>query len=59
MMDYCESKGISILKDKGQGLVAYAPILMLIAIVVIGILTLLGNRVSQIFSQINSGLSRP
>ncbi len=46
-------------KEEGQGLVEYALILVLIAIVVIGILTLLGNRVSTVFSQINSGLSRP
>ena len=43
-------------KEEGQGLVEYALILVLIAIVVIGILTLLGNRVSGVFSQINSGL---
>jgi len=43
-------------KEEGQGLVEYALILVLIAIVVIGILTLLGNRVSQVFSTINSGL---
>ena len=45
-------------KEEGQGLVEYALILVLIAIVVIGILTLLGQRVSGVFSQINSGLSR-
>lgn len=45
-------------KEEGQGLVEYALILVLIAIVVIGILTLLGGRVSQVFSQINRGLSR-
>jgi len=45
-------------REEGQGLVEYALILVLIAIVVIGILTLLGGRVSQVFSQINSGLSR-
>jgi pilus assembly protein Flp/PilA len=44
-------------KEEGQGLVEYALILVLIAIVVIGILTLLGNRVSQVFSNINSGLN--
>jgi len=43
-------------KEEGQGLVEYALILVLIAIVVIGVLTLLGNRVSTIFSTINSGL---
>jgi pilus assembly protein Flp/PilA len=45
-------------REEGQGLVEYALILVLIAIVVIGILTLLGQRVSTVFSQINSGLSR-
>ncbi len=44
-------------KEEGQGLVEYALILVLIAIVVIGILTLLGNKVSQVFSEINDGLS--
>ncbi len=44
-------------KEEGQGLVEYALILVLIAIVVIGILTLLGDKVSEVFSTINSGLS--
>ena len=44
-------------KEDGQGLVEYALILVLIAIVVIGILTLLGGKVSAVFSTINSGLS--
>jgi len=43
--------------EDGQGLVEYALILVLIAIVVIGILTLLGRKVSQVFSTINSGLT--
>jgi pilus assembly protein Flp/PilA len=43
-------------KEEGQGLVEYALILVLIAIVVIGILSLVGGRVSRVFSQINSGL---
>ena len=43
-------------KEDGQGLVEYTLILVLIAIVVIGILTLLGGKVSQVFSSINSGL---
>jgi pilus assembly protein Flp/PilA len=43
-------------KEDGQGLVEYALILVLIAIVVIGILTMLGGKVSQVFSSINSGL---
>ena len=43
--------------NKGQGLVEYALILVLIAIVVIGVLSLLGGKVSTVFSSINSGLS--
>ena len=43
--------------EDGQGLVEYALILVLIAIVVIGILTVLGSKVSDVFSSINSGLS--
>jgi pilus assembly protein Flp/PilA len=44
------------LREKGQGLVEYALILVLIAVVVIAILTVLGTRVSQVFSQIASAL---
>lgn len=44
-------------RTEGQGLVEYALILVLIAIVVIGVLTLLGRRVSNVFSTINSGLN--
>ena len=46
-------------KEEGQGLVEYALILVLIAIVVIGILSMLGTRVSTVFSNVNSGLTRP
>ena len=45
------------LKKKGQGLVEYALILVLIAIVVILILTFLGTKVNATFSRIGSGLS--
>jgi pilus assembly protein Flp/PilA len=44
------------LREKGQGLVEYALILVLIAIVVIAILTVLGTQVSTVFSRITSGL---
>ncbi len=43
-------------REKGQGLVEYALILVLIAVVVIAILTLLGGQVSNVFSQITSAL---
>ena len=39
-------------KEKGQGLVEYALILVLIAIVVIAILLLLGPAVGNVFSTI-------
>ncbi len=45
------------LKEKGQGLVEYALILVLIAIVVILILTFLGSKVNDTFSKIGSGLN--
>jgi pilus assembly protein Flp/PilA len=38
--------------DKGQGLVEYALILVLVAIVVIAILTLLGPAIGNVFSNI-------
>jgi len=44
-------------REEGQGLVEYALILVLIAIVVIVILSIPGNQVSTIFSTISSGLT--
>lgn len=40
--------------EKGQGLVEYALILVLVAIVVIAVLTLLGPIIGNVFSKINS-----
>jgi pilus assembly protein Flp/PilA len=39
-------------KEKGQGLVEYALILVLVAVVVIAILALLGPAISNIFNNI-------
>lgn len=39
-------------KEEGQGLVEYALILVLIAVVVIGALTLLGQNISGLFNQL-------
>lgn len=39
-------------KEEGQGLVEYALILVLIAVVVIGALTLLGGNISALFDQL-------
>ena len=49
-------KKLEQLKKKGQGLVEYALILVLIAIVVILILTFLGNKVNDTFSKVGSAL---
>jgi pilus assembly protein Flp/PilA len=44
-------------REEGQGLVEYALILVLIAIVVIAILALLGPIIANVFSSVVSGLS--
>jgi len=44
-------------KEKGQGLVEYALILVLIAIVVIAALSLLGPQIGNIFSEISNNLN--
>lgn len=41
---------------EGQGLVEYALILVLVALVVIAILTILGPQIGNIFSRVTSGL---
>jgi pilus assembly protein Flp/PilA len=43
-------------KEKGQGLVEYALILVLVAIVVIAALMILGPLIGNVFSKINSSL---
>ncbi|MFH1908569.1 MAG: Flp family type IVb pilin [Chloroflexota bacterium] len=43
-------------KEKGQGLVEYALILVLVAVVVIAVLTLLGPIVGNVFSKIKDSL---
>ena len=50
---------LAILKSKkGQTLVEYGLILALVAIVVIAILTLMGNQLQTIFGKITATLSR-
>jgi Flp pilus assembly pilin Flp len=44
---------------KGQGLVEYALIIVLISIVAITIMTTLGTTITSIFSQANSSLTAP
>ena len=44
-------------REEGQGLVEYALILVLVAIVVIAILMILGPQIGNVFSRVTSGLS--
>ena len=43
--------------ERGQGLVEYALILTLVALVVIAVLMILGPRIGNVFSSINKSLS--
>jgi len=43
--------------SKGQGLVEYALVLVLVAIVVFAVLVLLGPIIGNVFSTLNSSLS--
>ena len=43
-------------REQGQGLVEYALILVLVAVVVIAALTIMGPLVRNVFSTINSSL---
>lgn len=42
--------------DRGQGLVEYALIIALVAVVVIGTLVLLGPQIASVFHNLNAGL---
>lgn len=44
------------LKEKGQGMVEYALILVLVAVVVIAAVTIMGPLVGKVFSTINASL---
>jgi pilus assembly protein Flp/PilA len=44
------------IKERGQGMVEYALILVLVAVVVIAALTIMGPLVANIFSTINNSL---
>jgi pilus assembly protein Flp/PilA len=48
---------MNIAREQGQGLVEYALILVLVAIVVIAILLLVGPQIANIFSQVTNGLT--
>ena len=44
-------------KEKGQGLVEYALILVLVAVVVVAVLTLLGPIIGNVFSDIIAAMN--
>ena len=44
-------------KEKGQGLVEYALILVLVAVVVLAVLLILGPIIGNVFTTINSALT--
>lgn len=44
-------------REEGQGLVEYALILVLVAIIVIAILAILGPQIGNVFSRVTSGLA--
>lgn len=48
--------GMGVQEEQGQGLVEYALIIVLIAVVVIGVLTLLGTEIGAVFTQITGAL---
>jgi pilus assembly protein Flp/PilA len=50
---------LNAMKEKGQGMVEYALILVLVAVVVIAALTIMGPLVANVFSTINASLSVP
>jgi pilus assembly protein Flp/PilA len=43
-------------REKAQGLVEYALILVLVAVVIIAVLTLMGPIIANVFSRVNSNL---
>lgn len=50
---------LGLLKDrKGQGMVEYALIIVLVALVAVAALTGLGNQIATVFGNITSSLSR-
>jgi pilus assembly protein Flp/PilA len=48
---------LSSIRERGQGLVEYALILVLVAVVVIAVLLVLGPIIGNVFSKLNNSLS--
>ena len=60
MLDFLNNLYVQLMTkmkcEKGQGLVEYALILVLIAIVVIAMVTGIGKNANNVFSSVNSAL---
>ena len=56
MLDFKKLFKNNTQKEEGQGLVEYALILFLVAVVVIAILILLGPQIGSVFSAVTKGL---
>jgi pilus assembly protein Flp/PilA len=50
------NKMLISLKERGQGMVEYALILVLVAVLVLAALTIMGPLVADVFSTINASL---
>jgi pilus assembly protein Flp/PilA len=46
------------MREKGQGLVEYALILVLVAVAVIAVLTIMGPIIGNMFSKLNASLTK-
>ncbi len=57
MLDFKKLFNKNTEKEEGQGLVEYALILFLVAVVVIAILVLLGPQIGSVFSAVSKGIS--
>jgi pilus assembly protein Flp/PilA len=49
---------LNSLKERGQGLVEYGLILVLVAVAVVAALTILGPTVGNLFSRVNNSLPK-
>ncbi len=45
-------------QTEGQGLVEYGLLLMLVMVVIVAVLTVIGGKVSTMYSSINSGFTQ-
>jgi pilus assembly protein Flp/PilA len=52
LLDQYQGPGAFHVDKRGQGLVEYALILVLVAIVVIGVLGLMGNQINAVFQDV-------